>query len=456
MARSPASLSPKTLPMAPGALPLLGHALRIYRRPTEFLESLRGMGDIVALRLGPLPVYAVTTPDLVHQMLVTQARFFDKGYMVDKIHGIVCSGGDFHTRQRRLLQPSFHHKRLDCYAETMRARTQARICVWQADQRLDLTREMHELSLDIAANTLFSTDLASNVVAEIQHCLPIVLAGAATRTLSPFSFLEKLPTPGNRRFRDADRRLRAVIDSVIQARRADGADRGDLLSMVLAARDADTGEQMTDQQVQDELVTLLVAGAETTADTLCFLFHEFCRHPEVEQRLADELRQVLDGRPSGYDDVAALGYLHHVISEILRLRNPIWLLMRRSTAEIELGGTRFPPGTEFLFSIPRLHADPSVFPQPDRFDPDRWHATPANSIPKGGYLPFGAGKRQCIGNDFAWIEMAVIVATILTQWRLEPVPGHDIHPVYDAVARLNQLPVICRLRLPLTRSDSDQ
>lgn len=437
--------------VAPGRLPIVGHALALQRRPLEFLESLNSYGDVVKIYLGHLPVYVVTSPELVHQMLVTEAGSFDKGRLFDKMrgfvgNGILTSGGELHRRQRRLLQPAFHRERITHYVKVMRETTETLAATWRPGQVVEMQGAIDELSLGVAAAALFSSELGRHAVDEVQRCLPIVLRGVVARTLSPVEVLHKLPTPGNRRFIAAEARVRRVIDGVIEAYRADGTDCGDLLSMVLAARDADTGQGMTDVQARDELVTLLLAAAETTASTLGSFFHELGRHPSIEHRVSTELREVLDGRAIDYGDIARLEYTQRVLTEVLRLYMPTDMLMRRTATDVTLGDTRLPAGTELLFSIPVLHRDPVFYPDPLTFDPDRWLRQPVKDLPRGAYIPFGGGNRQCIGNTFALTEMMVVAATILSRWELTPVPGSKPRRIHRGVSRLSRLPMIARPR----------
>jgi cytochrome P450 len=395
-----------SVPVAPGRLPLAGHAFALQRDPLGFLSSLTRLGGVVRIHLGPLPVHVVTRPELVHQMLVTDVASFEKGRLNDKArpflgNGIMTSGGDLHRRQRRLMQPAFHREMISGYVAVMNDKARALAASWSPGQVVDLQEALDELALRVVASTLFGSELGRRAVAEIQASLPVVARGATIRTLSPAGWLARIPTPGNRRFNAANAGIRTVIDDVIAGYRAGGADHGDLLSMVLAARDAD-GQGMTDVQARDELVTLLLTGAETAASALGSAFHELGRHPDLQARVRAELRQELAGGPAGPGDIPRLGYTRRVLTETLRLHNPAWILMRRATTRVTLGGASLPAGTELLFSIPALHRDPVLYPSPAAFDPDRWLRRPVKDLPRGAYLPFGVGSRQCIGNSYAW------------------------------------------------------
>ena len=435
---------PVSVPVAPGRLPVAGHALALQRDPLGFLSSLTPLGGVVKIYLGPLPVHVLTRPELVHQMLVTGVASFEKGRLNDKArpflgNGIMNSGGELHRQQRRLMQPAFHRDMISKYVAVMNDKARALAGSWSPGQVVELQKALDELTLRIVASTLFTSELARPAVEEIQTSLPVVASGATLRTLSPIGLLTKIPTPGNRRFTAANAGIRKVIDDVVAAYRAEGTDHGDLLSMVLAARDADTGRGMSDLQVRDELVTLLLTGAETAASALGSTFHELGRNQDMQARLHTELQQTLAGRPAGYDDIPRLEYTQRVLNETLRLHNPAWLLMRRTTSKVTLGDISLPEGTELLFCIPTLHRDPVLYPNPSAFDPDRWLQRPVKDLPRGAYLPFGEGSRQCIGNSYALAEMTVIVAAILSKWRLTPVPGTEPRRLFRAVSRLDRV-----------------
>nr|WP_042198176.1 cytochrome P450 [Kibdelosporangium sp. MJ126-NF4]CEL23248.1 Cytochrome P450 family protein [Kibdelosporangium sp. MJ126-NF4]CTQ94410.1 Cytochrome P450 family protein [Kibdelosporangium sp. MJ126-NF4] len=434
-----------TITVAPGRWLILGHTPAMLRRRTGFTSTLREHGDIVLLHLGPLRTYFLASPELVHQVLVTQANSFEKGAIFDRFrpfmgNGLVMSAGAFHMRQRRLVQPAFHRARLAQYAETMRRVTAEMADSWQPGQERQLDADMQRLAVTIVGETLFSTELGKRAIEEARRSIPIVLKDGMIRALSP-SVLEHLPViPANRRFDQAIDRLRTIVLDVIAAWRADGVDRGDLLSMLLLAADEDTGETMSDQQVYDEVITLLTAGSETIAVALTWLFHELARHPEIDRKLRAEVADVLGGRPVTFDDVPKLEYTRQVVNEVLRMY-PIWIIMRRAREDVELGGERLPAGTEFLLSPHALHFDPRSHRDPDRFDPERWAPERAATVPKGAFVPFGAGSRQCIGNSFAYTEMTIAIATIVSRWRLVPVPGKPIRVNVTSAAYPNRMPM---------------
>lgn len=430
------------VPVAPGRWPFLGHTLPMLRKRFAFTSSLRDHGEIVRIYLGPMETYFVTSPRLAHRVLVTDGASFRKGAMFDKFrpylgNGLVLSNGPFHRRQRRLIQPAFHRDRIARYAETMvRAATELTGSWRQGEVRM-VEEDMQGLAVTVVGEALFSTEMGKRAIAEVRRSIFVVIKQGMVRALSP-GFVEKLPVPGNRQFDEAVERMRAIVLEVIASWRTDGVDHGDLLSMLLLAQDEDTGTGMTDQQTYDEVLTLLTAGIETTALALSWIFHEIARNPEVERRLHAEVDEVLAGRPVTFDDVPKLTYTLRVVNEVLRMY-PIWILMRRATAEVDLDGVVIPSGAEVIISPHALHFDPGSFDEPDRFDPDRWAPDRAETVPKGAFMPFGAGTRQCVGNVFAQTEIVITVATVIARWRLVPVPGQPVKVKFTSAAYPHRL-----------------
>lgn len=426
-----------SVPVAPGRLPLLGHTLPMVRRRHEFTASLRKHGDIVRIDLGTLRTYFVTNPRLVHEMLVTKGSSFRKGALFDKFrpffgNGLATSDGAFHRRQRRMVRPAFHRDRVAHYAAAMARAAADLTATWRPGQVRVVERDTQALAVTIVGEALFSTELGAPAIEEVRRSIFTVLDHGVVRALSP-SFVEKLPLPANREFDRAIQRMRAIVLDVVRGRREEGADRGDLLSVLLAARDADTGAGMSDQQVHDEVMTLLVGGIETTALALAWTFHELARHPEVERRVHAEVDEVLGGRPPAFADLGKLVHLNQVVNEVLRMY-PIWFLMRRTLAPVELGGVVLPEGAEVVFSPHALHHDPASFEEPHRFDPDRWSPDRAAEVPQGAFVPFGAGARQCVGHLFARTEIVIAVATVAARWRLVPVPGRPVRVKFTSAA----------------------
>jgi cytochrome P450 len=360
----------------------------------------------------------------MHQVLVTDAPKFHKGRMFDKFrpfigNGLAMSNGSFHLRQRRMMQPAFHRDRIAGYANVMARATRELTDQWRPGEVRRVEEDVQGLAVTIVGESLFSTEIGKRAVDEARRSVFVIIQNGIVRALSP-GFVEKLPIPVNREFDAAIARMRAIVTEVIANRRADPADHGDLLSTLMMATDAETGEPMTDQQVFDEVITLLTAGIETTALALAWIFHEIAANPDVERRVLAEIDEVLAGRPVTFEDVPKLTYLGQVANEVLR-KYPLWLLMRRANEGVDLGGAHLAPGTEVILSPHALHHDPANFPDPERFDPDRWTPERARQLPKGAFVPFGGGIHQCIGNHFALTEIVIAVATVCSRYRLVPV-----------------------------------
>lgn len=424
------------VPVAPGRWPLLGHTPALLSRRFRFTEGLRAHGELVRVYLGGLPMYFVTSPELTHQVLVAASANFGKGAMFDKFrpfvgNGLVNSAGAFHLRQRRLIQPAFHRDRIARYTETMTTAITALSESWRPGEIREINEDMQALAVTIVGEALFGTELGKSAIDEARTAIPVVIRHGMVRALSP-KVVGPLLVRGNRRFDRAVTGMRAVVGSLIEGWRAEGRDRGDLLSMLLMARDED-GTGMSDEQAYDEVITLLAAGIETSALALAWLFHEIAKHPEVERRVHEEVDEVLAGRTPVFDDYAKLTYVRQVINETLRMY-PVWILMRRTLAPTELAGTLLPEGTEVTVSPHALHFDPRSFAEPTRFDPDRWAPDRVKDVPRGAFVPFGAGRRQCVGNTFAQLEMAMTVATIASRWRLVPVPDRPLKVAYTSTA----------------------
>jgi cytochrome P450 len=403
----------------------------------EFTESLRNHGDIVRVDLGTVPAYFVANPRLVHEMLITKGSLFRKGALFDKFlpifgNGLATSNGEFHRTQRRMVQPSFHRDRVARYADTMARAAADLTATWRPGQVRVVEEDAQSLAVTVVGEALFSTEMGDRAIEEVRRSIFTVLRYGIVRALSP-SFVEKLPLRGNREFDAAIERLRAIVLDVVRGWRADGTDRGDLLSMLLLARHPDTGAGMSDRQVHDEVMTLLVGGIETTALALAWTCHELARHPDVERRVHAEVDEVLGGRAPAFADVEKLVYLNQVVNEVLRMY-PVWFLMRRTLAPVELGGVTLPEGAEVIFSPHALHHDPASFAAPYRFDPGRWSPERAAAVPKGAFVPFGAGTRQCVGNLFARTEIVVTLATVAARWRLVPVPGKPVRVTFTSAA----------------------
>jgi cytochrome P450 len=438
------------LPVAPGWLPLLGHSVSLLRRPFAFLESLPALGDIVRIDIGTLPVYMLTRPELVHQILVTDARSVQRGSMFDRLRpligdGLITSDGRVHLRQRRLVQPALHPSAVAGYLETMRRNAQALAGSWRDGQTIDVCRVASDLILANTTDTLFGISADPAAVRTVRAAVPAIIDGVMVRTQIP-AFLQRLPLPANRRFDAANRRVNQIVDQVIAYKRDNPSGRGDLIGMLLAARDTDTGEPMSDRQIRDEAGSIMMAGVTTTGTTLAWLLHELARNPLVEERVLAEVRTVLGGGTPFEEAITRLDYTRRAVKEILRL-HPTLMVLRRTTQPLTLAGARLPAGTELGYSPTALHRDPATYPEPHRLDPDRWLPEQAKPLPIGAFTAFGEGRHRCIGEHLAWAELLVAVTVLLPHWKFRHAAEHDA-PTVREVNGVHPRPD--RLRMTLT------
>lgn len=409
-----------------------GQAVLQFRRdPIYYLRRAASeCGDIVRLPLSRSPLYLINHPDLIKDVFVTDQKQFKKGRGLEQMtrllgEGLLTSEGEFHLRQRRLMQPAFHRQRLAAYGEAMThyaVETRER---WQAGETYDIHEEMMRLTLAIVGKTLFGAEMASEA-SEIDGALNEVI-GLFHLLQLPFSgLLEKLPLPPVRRFQAARSRLDATIYRLIAEHRASGEDRGDLLSMLLLAQDEDDGGRMTDVQIRDEALTLFLAGHETTANAMTWTWYLLSQHAEAEAKFHAEIDTALAGRIPTVDDLPHLPYTRRVLAESMRLYPPAWAVGRRALTDYTIRDYALPAGAILLLSQAVTHHDPRFWPDPERFDPDRWTSEAEAARPKFAYFPFGGGPRICIGEQFAWMEGILLLAVIGGQCRLRLAPGQRV------------------------------
>ncbi len=410
--------------------------LAFRRDPLGFLQGLaRAHGDIVFFRMGPQQVYLLSHPDLIKDVLVTQQDSFIKGRALQRAkrllgEGLLTSEGTHHRRQRRLAQPAFHRQRIETYGAVMIDYAARAARQWQDGQTLDISREMMRLTLAIVAKTLFDADVTADTddvgaaLTEIMELFQLLML--------PYSeYLEKLPLPAMRKFGRARARLDAVIYRIIAARRRSGRDHGDLLSMLIAAQDEEgDGRGMSDEQLRDELMTLFLAGHETTANALTWTWYLLAQHPEVEQQLYAELAEVLGERTQfSVADYPRLRYTEMVAAEAMRLYPPAWAIGRLAVKDFAARDYVIPTGALVLLSPYVVQRDPRFFPAPEHFDPERWTPTAREPRHPYSYFPFGGGPRRCIGEAFAWLEVVLLIATTARQWRLKLAPDQTVIPL---------------------------
>lgn len=430
----PAGTAVAPRPPGPRQRPLVGNLPEFGRDILGFLgDCARRYGDVVSLRLGSWPALLVNRADLVEQVLAVRYRQFHKHSFffrhVTAIfgNGLLTSEGDLWLRQRRLAQPAFHRERLAGYAQTMVDTAERHLDAWRDGERRDLHREMMAITLHIVVRTLFGTDLSDSVVAEVGASFDAIVEEIARRFRRPFRIPDALPTPGNLRYRRGVRRLDALVYQLIGERRGSNADRPDLLSLLLRAGDEDGG-RMSERQLRDEIVTLFLAGHETTALTLSWSFYLLSRHQAARQSLLVEVDRVLAGSPPSIAELPRLRYTAAVVQESLRLYPPAYVIGREAAFDCEIGGIPVPAGTTLFLSPWVLHRDPRYFEAPLEFRPERWLDGLAASLPRGAYLPFGGGPRLCIGQSFALTEAALVLAAVSRRFELTLDPDVDVVP----------------------------
>jgi cytochrome P450 len=390
-----------------------------------FQQWARQYGDIFHYRVFHRHIYFLNHPDLIKEVLVTQHQNFVKGEAVRfnrRIfgNGLVASEESSWAQQRRLIQPAFHRENIESYASIMVAYTERLLATWQDGEPRNIHEDMMRLALEIVAMTLFSVEITfdRDQISVALNTLMEMTSGA--RMLLP-PLLRQFPTPGNLRYQRAAQRLDDIVYDLIRERQASGQRNKDLLSMLLEAR-YDDGSAISKQQLRDEVMTLLLAGHETTAVSMSWTWFLLSQNPEVEERLSSELRRVLDGRSPRVKDLADLPYLERVIKESMRLYPPVWALVRNPVKECEIGGYRIPAGSSVLMSQWVMQRDLRYYAEPERFNPDRWLNVRANEMPKFAYFPFGGGSRTCIGASFAMTEAALVVAAIAQRYTVRVLP----------------------------------
>ncbi|HEX8202777.1 MAG TPA: cytochrome P450 [Isosphaeraceae bacterium] len=414
---------------------LRGHLGEFRADRLGFLtDCARAYGDVVAIRLGPARIWVLNHPDLVEEVLVHQNRRFIKHFALRAAtpslgRGLLTSEGDFWRRQRRLAQPAFQRDRVAAYGRVMVEYTERMLATWADGQARDVQADMMRLTLEIVTKTLFDADIAAES-AGIASAMETLMASFTDRVSRLVPLPTWLPVPANVRFREAMRRVETILFGIIAQRRRSGEDHGDLLSMLLHAQDTEgDGRGMTDRQLRDEAVTLFMAGHETTANTLAWIWLLLARHPEAEARLHAELDAVLGGRAPTVADLPRLPYTDWVVTEALRVLPTVWLLGREAIEPTVIGGYRVPKGTTLWMSQWVLHRDARWFTEPESFRPERWADGLAKRIPRYAYFPFGGGPRVCIGNHFAQMEAVLLLATIARRYRVRVPEGAVVTPI---------------------------
>jgi cytochrome P450 len=431
-----------TLPAGPKPHWITGHLSHFRAGPLEFLsECARQYGDFVPLRIGLKKLLLVSDPAAIEEVLITKSRDFVKHWGLQQTrtllgNGLLNSEGEFWLRQRRLAQPAFHRDRIQAYGYDMIDHTRRMLDGWHEGDRRDLVAEMMALTLKIAAKTLFDAEEAGDA-AVVREQLAKSIRLFNERFTSFIRMPLGWPTPRNLKMRIVTRRLNEIIYKYIEQRRREGVgDRHDLLSLLLHARDdAGDGTGMTDAQLRDEVMTLFLAGQETTALALSWTWYLLAEHSDVEDKLVAEIRSVLAGRPLAVEDVPRLKYAEAIVNESMRLHPPAYVLGREAIRDTTVAGRRVPAGWTVFMAQSVLHRDPRWWSEPDKFRPDRWLDGSTKNLPKFAYFPFGGGPRICIGNTFAMMETVVVLSEAARRFHFERTDSEPLEPVPSITVR---------------------
>ncbi len=414
---------------------LLGSIGNFRSDPLTFLQqTAQEYGPVARFRLANVVFILVSHPDGIQQVLQGNNHNYIKGEFFDPVRqmagdGLFASEGSHWLRQRRLMQPAFHSQRIAGFAEIMVRQTEQMLDKWNhlvtSGDAVDVSQEFTELTMRIIAETMFSTLLADDIH-RISDSLALLLSDLDFRFQVPFYPRIGFPTPRNLRAQKALHTVDEVLYAIINQRRQNSETHNDLLQMLMDARDEDTGESMTDQDLRDELITMFVAGHETTAVLLTWLFHILSTEPEWESRLVGEVTTALQGRSAGFEDLPNFPTLRMAIDETLRLYPPVWITNRNAVRADEICGYRIQAGEVVGISPFVTHRQPEFWPNPEHFDPLRFSPEQIAERPRFAYLPFGGGPRQCIGNNFALVEAQLIFATLTPRFQLRAIPERPV------------------------------
>lgn len=408
-----------------------------FKRDTlgTFLALWRAHGDLVCFR-GLWTTFVLSDPKHIEHVLQTNSRNYRKGRSFKEIrrstgNGLFASDGEVWLRQRRLAQPAFHRTRIAAFAKIMTDSASEMLERWQPSasrgEAIDIGAEMLRLTLGIVGKALFSRDL-SDEADTMNGAFEIIRKYTTDRVMSVFKFPASFPTPQNRRFRQAVAAAERIVYDLIAERRRGEGNPDDLLSLLMAARDEETGESLSDRELRDQALTIIGAGYETTTQALAWTWYLLAKHPETEEKLRAEISETLGGRAVTAEDVPRLKYTLMVFQEAMRLYPPAWALARAAINEDEIGGYRVPAGSEILLMTYITHRHPKYWEKPEEFYPEHFLPEKQSARPKFAYYPFGAGPRQCIGNNFALMEAQIIIATVMQKYRLRLAVEGEIEP----------------------------
>ncbi|MER5386496.1 cytochrome P450 [Streptomyces sp. NPDC002688] len=437
-------------PIAGGGVPGLGHGWKLVRDPLGFLAQLRDHGDVVRLRMGPKTVYAVTTPALTGALALSP-DYEIGGPLWESLEGLLgkqgvaTANGPQHRRQRRTIQPAFRLDIIPEYGPIMEEEARAFAARWEPGTAVDCTSESFRVAVRVAARCLLRGRFMDERAERLSLALATVFRGMYRRMVIPAGPLYRLPLPSMRAFDRALADLHALVDEIIDERRASGQKPDDLLTALLEAKN-DDGDPIDEQEIHDQVVAILTPGSETIASTIMWLLQVLTEHPEQADKVAEEVRTIAGDRPVGFDDVRKLSHTNNVVVEAMRLRPAVWILTRRAVTETELGGYRIPAGADIIYSPYAIQRDPRSYQEHLDFDPDRWLPERSKDIPKYAMRPFSVGNRKCPSDHFSMALLSLVTATVASRWRFEPVSGSNDTTRVGITLRPNELRLKARPR----------
>ncbi|WP_166482606.1 cytochrome P450 [Scytonema sp. UIC 10036] len=410
----------------------LGQILYAIKNPLNFFNEAREYGDILPFRLGWTPVLVLNNPKYIEEVFCHQNRvFMRKGHFLrnnSKLllgNGLFLSEGQFYHHQRKLAQPAFHRQMIASYGEVMVAETNRVIATWQDGQERDVYQEFVGITMSIVAKCMLDTELDAVAASKVTAALDATMNRLVKRRNALFLVPNWLPTPSHLRFCRAVKQLDEIIYDIIHQRYTSKQDRGSFLDLLLYAQQK-KDNNITLQQLRDEIINIFLAGHETTAIALAWISFLLSQNPLVEAKLIEELRAVLNGRNPTVADLPQLRYTEAIALEALRLYPPVWFSERVALENTEIAGYPVPKGTWVYASQWSVHRNPDFFPDPEKFHPNRWEDGLAKRLPLGAYFPFSLGGRTCIGKDFGMMELVLLIATIFQNFQLKLVPGYSV------------------------------
>lgn len=430
-------------PLAAGAVPLLGHGLKLARDPLAFLSGLRDHGDVVRLRLGPKTVYAVTAPALTGALALSP-DYIIAGPLWESLEsllgkqGVATANGRQHRRQRRTIQPAFRLDVIPEYGPIMAEEAHALVARWRSGEVLDVTAESFRVAVRVAARCLMRGSYMDDRAERICAALATLFSGMYQRMVVPLGPLYKVPVPSNLEFNRALADLHLLVDEIVADRRASGQKPDDLLTALLEAKD-ENGEPIGEQEIHDQVIAILTPGSETVGSTIMSLLLVLAEHPDLGDKIRDEVKTVVGDRPVAFEDVRKLRYTTNVVVETMRLYPAVWILTRRAVTDTRLGEYRIPKGADLIYSPYAIQRDPRSYDRHQDFDPERWLPERAKEVPKYAMEPFSVGNRKCPSDHFSMAELTLITAAIASAYRFEQAPGSDPRPRIGITLRPRRL-----------------